>query len=165
MALHEHFYKSNIKRDMYNIYKSLYTLSRFLLHHGRTSLWTVLGLPKSQGGRDSIFIVVSKFCKMAHFILCHKSNDACYVHLQKERFPTLRKFKLLPRMNGPFPMLKRINDNAYVLDIPQECGIDDPNLRINSFQEEESNMNQGGQDEQLKRLEANAQKNAEFLRG
>jgi len=39
----------------------------------------VLGLPWSKGGKDSIFIVVDKFSKMAHFIACKKVDYACHV--------------------------------------------------------------------------------------
>ena len=28
----------------------------------------------------------------------------------------------LPRGDGPFQALKRINENAYKLDLPSECG-------------------------------------------
>ncbi|XP_020406471.1 uncharacterized protein, partial [Zea mays] len=36
-----------------------------------------------------------------------------WIHLRKERFPDQRKSKLMPRGDGPFRVLAKINDNAY----------------------------------------------------
>ncbi|KAH9769137.1 Endonuclease [Citrus sinensis] len=50
-----------------------------------------------------------------HFFWPHMKRD---VHMRKERFPAQRRSKLLPRGDGPFQVVARINDNAYKLDLP-----------------------------------------------
>ena len=44
-------------------------------------------------------------------------GDWVWLHMRKERFPAQRRSKLLPRGDGPFQVLERINDNAYRLDL------------------------------------------------
>ena len=81
--------------------------------------------------------------------LCLNLKIGFWVHMLKEIFPTQRRSKLLPRGDGPFQVLERINDNAYKLDFPSEYNVSvsfnvtslspfdvGDNLRTNPFQEE-----------------------------
>ncbi|RDX73515.1 hypothetical protein CR513_46874, partial [Mucuna pruriens] len=77
----------------------------------------LLGLPVSHNGRDFIFIIMDRFSKMTHFILHHKSDDACHVaNLFFREVVGLHEF-------------------------PKSIGMNDLNLRTNSFQEGEYDMN------------------------
>ena len=93
--LHEHFFWPKMKRDVERACARCITCrqakSRVLPHGLYTPLpvpsapWVdismdfVLGLPRSRNGRDSIFMVVDRFSKMAHFISCHKTDDATHI--------------------------------------------------------------------------------------
>src|SRR5581483_1397602 len=50
-------------------------------------------------------------------------SDLVWLHLRKDRFPELRKSKLMPRADGPFKILEKINDNAYKLELPANFGV------------------------------------------
>lgn len=57
-------------------------------------------------------------------------GDLVWLHLRKDRFPDLRKSKLMPRAAGPFKVLERINDNAYKLELPADFGTVSPTFNI-----------------------------------
>ena len=94
-VLHEHFFWPKMKHDVNRICAKCITCKRAksrVLPHGLytplpvpsepwidISMDFVLGLPRSKRGMDSIFVVVDRFSKMAHFIACHKTDDATYV--------------------------------------------------------------------------------------
>jgi hypothetical protein len=50
-------------------------------------------------------------------------GDLVWLHLRKDRFPDLRKSKLMPRSDSPFKIIEKINDNAYKLELPPEFGV------------------------------------------
>ena len=46
-----------------------------------------------------------------------------WIHLRKEQFPSKRKSKLMPRADGPFEVLKRVNDNACKVNLLEDYGV------------------------------------------
>jgi hypothetical protein len=55
--------------------------------------------------------------------LIFEPGELVWLYLRKDRFPALRMSKLMPRADGPFKVLERINDNAYKLDLPVDFGV------------------------------------------
>ena len=50
-------------------------------------------------------------------------GDLVWVHLRKDCFSEQRKRKLQPGADGPFKVLRKINDNAYEIDLPNTYGV------------------------------------------
>ena len=56
-------------------------------------------------------------------VITFKLGDLVWLHLRKERFPSRRKNKFMPRGDGPFKILEKVNDNAYKLELPGDMGV------------------------------------------
>lgn len=50
-------------------------------------------------------------------------GDLVWVHLRKDRFPPGKFGKLKPRADGPFKVLKRIGENAYKVELPDNYSV------------------------------------------
>ncbi|GKA90091.1 RNA-directed DNA polymerase [Tanacetum coccineum] len=56
-------------------------------------------------------------------VVLYKESDLVWIHLHKERFLAGRFGKLKPRADGPFRVLKKINENAYKIELPNHYDV------------------------------------------
>jgi hypothetical protein len=91
-------------------------------------------------------------------LVTFEPGDIVWLHLRKDRFPTLRRSKLMPRATGPFKILTKINANAYILDLPVEFGVSTsfnvPDLKPYAGEDEElpsrtTSVQEGEDDEDI----------------
>ena len=102
-------------------------------------------------------------------------GDLVWLHLRKDRFPELRKSKLMPRAAGPFKVLEKINDNAYKLEFPADFGTVSPTFNIADlkpyFGEEDeialrtTSIQEGEHDEDIPSIDTTAVPTAPQIQG
>jgi hypothetical protein len=102
-------------------------------------------------------------------------GDLVWLHLRKDRFPDLRKSKLMPRAAGPFKILEKINDNAYKLELPAEFGTVSPTFNIVDLkpyvgEEDEiasrtTSIQEGEDDEDIPTIDTTAAPTATHIQG
>jgi hypothetical protein len=94
-VLADHFFWPKMRRDVEKYVLRCVTCHKAKSHLNPHDLYTplpipkvpwedismdfVFSLPQTKRGRDSIFVVVGRFSKMAHFIPYHKNDDASHI--------------------------------------------------------------------------------------
>ncbi|XP_074305693.1 uncharacterized protein LOC141640914 [Silene latifolia] len=50
-------------------------------------------------------------------------GDLVWIHLRKEHFPSKSKNKLMPRAEGPYKIVAKVNNNAYKVELPGDYRV------------------------------------------
>nr|GEZ76910.1 hypothetical protein [Tanacetum cinerariifolium] len=61
--------------------------------------------------------------KELHRLVLYREGDLVWIHLRKERFLAGHFGMLKPRGDSPFRVLKKINDNAYKIELPGHYNV------------------------------------------
>jgi hypothetical protein len=102
-------------------------------------------------------------------------GDLVWLHLHKYGFLDFRKSKLMPRVDGPFRVLEKINDIAYRLELPVDFGTVSPIINIADlrpyFGEEDditlrtTSIQEGEHDEDIPSIDTPAAPTSEQIQG
>ncbi|PKI46756.1 hypothetical protein CRG98_032853, partial [Punica granatum] len=98
----EHFYWPKMIRDVHRIIEWCITCKKAKSKEAPHGLYMPMPVP------DQPWIDLS---------------DLVWIHLRKERFPSKRKSKLMPRAEGPFLVKEKVNDNAYKIELPDDYNV------------------------------------------
>jgi len=109
--LREHYYWPDVEKDVQDVLRRCATCQMAKSHLLPQGLYTplpvptqpwvdvsmdfILGLCRTQRDKDSIFVVVDRFSRMTHFILCSKTNDA--THITELYFRDVMRLHGIPR--------------------------------------------------------------------
>jgi hypothetical protein len=83
-----------------------------------------------------------------------EEGDLVWIHFSKDWFPHDQNSKLKPQCDGPFKVLRHINDNAYIIDIPTSKYLVSNTFNIKDLspfhgemvnEESRSTLSQGGE--------------------
>ncbi|CAL9015001.1 unnamed protein product, partial [Prunus brigantina] len=111
--------------------------TKFVGHFWRT-LWRKMGTrlqfssahhPQTDGQTEVVNRTLesnTKYKESADKHRRHKEfqeGDLVWINLRKERFPRGKYGKLHDRGGGPYKILKRAGQNAYVLELPNDIGV------------------------------------------
>ncbi|XP_074265908.1 uncharacterized protein LOC141588361 [Silene latifolia] len=86
------------------------------------------GLPPIRGIEHQIDLIpgssppnkAAYLCTLEETKELQKQKDEMF---RKERFPSKRKNKLMPRAEGPYKIVGRVNNNAYKVELPGDYGV------------------------------------------
>jgi hypothetical protein len=102
-------------------------------------------------------------------------GNLVWLHLRKDHFPDLRKSKLMPRADGPFKVIAKINDNAYKLELPADFGMVSPTFNIADLKpyfgedgevaSRTTSIQEGEPDEDIPSIDTPAVPTAEHIQG